>query len=109
MAARSCPGVPSIWCYKNRIYRGEITHKGDAYPGEHPAIVNKPLWDNVQVILAENRVKRATGSEARHPSLLVKGLRVEFATRQNREIFAENRECFLSNRDPSPPMNVRNC
>jgi len=25
---------------QNRIYRGEITHKGDAYPGEHPAIVD---------------------------------------------------------------------
>ena len=22
---------------QNRIYRGEITHKGNAYPGEHPA------------------------------------------------------------------------
>ena len=30
---------------QNRIYRGEITHKGNAYPGEHPAIVDKPLWD----------------------------------------------------------------
>jgi hypothetical protein len=56
---------------KNRIYRGEITHKGDAYPGEHPAIVDKPLWDQVQVIRGENRVSRATGSDAKHPSLLV--------------------------------------
>jgi site-specific DNA recombinase len=56
---------------QNRIYRGEITHKGNAYPGEHPAIVDKPLWDQVQAILAENRVNRATGSEAKHPSILV--------------------------------------
>jgi DNA invertase Pin-like site-specific DNA recombinase len=56
---------------KNRIYRGEITHKGDAYPGEHPAIVDKPLWDQVQVIRGENRVSRATGSDAKHPRLLV--------------------------------------
>ena len=56
---------------QNRIYRGEITHKGDGYPGEHPAIVDKPLWDQVQAILAENRVNRATGSDAKHPSLLV--------------------------------------
>ena len=46
---------------QNRIYRGEITHKGNAYPGEHPAIVEKPLWDEVQAVLAENRVDRATG------------------------------------------------
>ncbi len=56
---------------QNRIYRGEITHKGNAYPGEHPAIVDKPLWDQVQAILAENRVDRTTGSDAKHPSLLV--------------------------------------
>ena len=56
---------------QNRIYRGEITHKGNAYPGEHPAIVDKALWDQVQAILAENRVNRATGSDAKHPSLLV--------------------------------------
>jgi site-specific DNA recombinase len=55
---------------QNRIYRGEITHKGNAYPGEHPAMVERTLWDEVQAILAENRVDRATGSDARHPSLL---------------------------------------
>jgi len=55
---------------QNRIYRGEITHKGDAYPGEHPAIVDKALWDKVQSVLAENRVDRATGANAKYPSLL---------------------------------------
>ncbi len=55
---------------QNRIYRGEITHKGNAYPGEHPAIVEKPLWDDVQAVLAGNRVERATGANAKHPSLL---------------------------------------
>ena len=55
---------------QNRIYRGEITHKGNAYPGEHPAIVDKALWDEVQAMLAENRVDRATGSDAKQPSLL---------------------------------------
>jgi site-specific DNA recombinase len=55
---------------QNRIYRGEITHKGNAYPGEHPAIVEKPLWDEVQAVLTENRVDRAAGSDAKHPSLL---------------------------------------
>ena len=55
---------------QNRIYRGEITHKGDAYPGEHQPIVDKALWDEVQAVLAENRIDRATGSDAKHPSLL---------------------------------------
>jgi DNA invertase Pin-like site-specific DNA recombinase len=55
---------------QNRIYRGDITHKGNAYPGEHPAIVDRNLWDKVQAILAENRVDRATGADAKQPSLL---------------------------------------
>jgi site-specific DNA recombinase len=55
---------------QNRIYRGEITHKGNAYPGEHRAIVDKALWDKVQAVLAENRVDRAKGVDAKYPSLL---------------------------------------
>ena len=55
---------------QNRIYRGEITHKGNAYSGEHQPIVDKALWDEVQAVLAENRIDRATGSDAMHPSLL---------------------------------------
>ena len=55
---------------QNRIYRGEITHKGNSYPGEHPAIIEQPLWDEVQAVLAKNRIERATGVRAKHPSLL---------------------------------------
>ncbi|MGH6736341.1 MAG: recombinase family protein [Methyloceanibacter sp.] len=55
---------------QNRIYRGEITHKGSAYPGEHKAAVDQALWDKVQAVLAENRVDRATGADAKYPSLL---------------------------------------
>jgi hypothetical protein len=28
---------------KNRIYRGEVVHKGNVYPGEHPATVDEEL------------------------------------------------------------------
>ena len=55
---------------QNRIYRGEITHNGKSYPGEHPAIIEQPLWDQVQATLAKNRLERATGARAKHPSLL---------------------------------------
>ena len=47
---------------QNRIYRGEITHKGDVYPGEHQPIVDAPLFDQVEATLAENRTQRV----ARH-------------------------------------------
>jgi site-specific DNA recombinase len=55
---------------QNRIYRGEITHKGASYPGEHPAIVEQGLWDHVQAVLTENRIARATGTRAKQSSLL---------------------------------------
>jgi DNA invertase Pin-like site-specific DNA recombinase len=55
---------------QNRTYRGEATHKGNAYPGEHAAILEQPLWDAVQAVLAENRVQRATGANTKAPSLL---------------------------------------
>jgi site-specific DNA recombinase len=55
---------------QNRTYRGEATHKGNAYPGEHSAIVDKRLWDAVHAVLAENRVARASGANTKQPSLL---------------------------------------
>ena len=55
---------------QNRIYRGETTHKGNSFPGEHQAIIEQPLWDEVQAVLAKNRVERATGAHAKQPSLL---------------------------------------
>src|SRR5262249_54516195 len=54
---------------QNRLYLGEVTHKGQSHPGEHPAIVDKPLWEEVQTVLAANRVDRETGAHGRHPSL----------------------------------------
>jgi site-specific DNA recombinase len=55
---------------QNRIYRGEVTHWGKSYPGEHRAIIEQPLWDEVQAVLANNRIERATGARTKHPSLL---------------------------------------
>ena len=55
---------------QNRIYRGEIVHKENAYPGLHEAIIDEALWDEVQAALAVNRVERVTRSTAMAPSLL---------------------------------------
>jgi hypothetical protein len=55
---------------QNRIYRGEIIHQGKSYPGDHPAFIEKPLWDEVQAVLAANRIERTIGARIRHPSLL---------------------------------------
>ena len=55
---------------QNRIYRGEIVHKDQSYPGDHMAIVDQQLWDDVQQKLAANAVERATGGMAKSASLL---------------------------------------
>jgi hypothetical protein len=54
---------------QNRIYRGEIVHKGKSYPGEHEAIIDGPLWNDVQAILSGNRIDRAQGRTGHAPSL----------------------------------------
>ena len=55
---------------QNRIYRGEIVHKNQAYPGEHAPIIDADLWQEVQKTLAANRVDRGAGKGNHHLSLL---------------------------------------
>ena len=54
----------------NRVYLGEAVHKGTAYPGEHAAIIDQALWDNVHAILQESPRLRATNTRAQTPALL---------------------------------------
>jgi DNA invertase Pin-like site-specific DNA recombinase len=55
---------------QNRLYRGEIVHKGQSHPGEHTPIIDQPLWDAVQAQLNANSTERRSGTRTRQPSLL---------------------------------------
>src|SRR5438105_11757822 len=55
---------------QNRLYRGEIVHKEQSHPGEHPPIIDQPLWDAVQAQVACNAAQRNEGGKTRQPSLL---------------------------------------
>jgi site-specific DNA recombinase len=55
---------------RNRTYRGEIVHKGQSHPSEHPPIIDQPLWDAVQAQLASNSGGRNAGTRTHQPSLL---------------------------------------
>ena len=55
---------------KNPVYLGEICHKGNRYPGEHEAIVDRALWEKVQAMLEENRVSKKIGVGVENASLL---------------------------------------
>ena len=57
----------------NRAYIGEAVHKGESYPGEHEAIIDRETWDKVHAILKESPRKRAARTRAETPALL-KGL-----------------------------------
>jgi site-specific DNA recombinase len=45
---------PLATILKNRVYLGEINHRGKAYPGEHRAIIDPAMFDRVQATLAAN-------------------------------------------------------
>ena len=55
----------------NRIYRGMIVHKGNAYLGEHQPIVDEKLWDKVQAMLTSNACGSSRRRRNQSPSLLV--------------------------------------
>jgi site-specific DNA recombinase len=54
----------------NPIYIGEIAHKGVRYPGQHDAIVDRPVWDAVQEQLRENGAERGDRAGKVAPSPL---------------------------------------
>ena len=57
----------------NRVYIGEAVHKGTSYPGEHEAIIDRKLWDQVHAIMEGSPRTRAAGARAQTPAIL-KGL-----------------------------------
>ncbi len=54
----------------NPIYIGKIRHKGRVYEGEHEAIIDTELFDEVQAIFKRNRRDKSLGKRTRNPSLL---------------------------------------
>jgi hypothetical protein len=55
---------------RNRTYLGEIVHKGQSHRGEHPPIIDQPLWEAVQAQLAGHTTQRNPGTRTHQPRLL---------------------------------------
>ena len=53
-----------------RAYIGEVTHKGNIYPGEQEAIVPRVLWDQVQARLADGKAGDGAATTSGETSLL---------------------------------------
>ena len=60
---------------RNRIYLGELSHKGSWYPGVHPAIIDHGLWGQVHEILAKDGHTRSVETKIRsRTDALLRGL-----------------------------------
>jgi site-specific DNA recombinase len=60
----------------NPIYSGQIAHKGQLYPGQHPALIDTETWTAVRDQLATNATNHRRKADAAEPSLLA-GLLVD--------------------------------
>jgi DNA invertase Pin-like site-specific DNA recombinase len=61
---------PLAYLLKNRMYLGEINHGQTSYPGEHPALIDRTVFESAREILARNAA--ASGhSQSRSQALLV--------------------------------------
>ena len=56
---------PLAYLLKNRMYLGQINHGPNSYPGEHPAIIARDIFDAVQARLAS---QAAASGYRRSPS-----------------------------------------
>src|SRR5439155_18312076 len=54
----------------NPIYTGEIPHKGQLYPGQHPALIDADTWTAVRDRLTTNAANHRRKADAAEPSLL---------------------------------------
>ncbi|NWG38965.1 MAG: recombinase family protein [Hydrogenophilaceae bacterium] len=60
---------------RNRIYLGELSHKGNWYPGAHPPIIEQALWDKVHAVLAKGGHARSVETKIRsRTDALLRGL-----------------------------------
>jgi site-specific DNA recombinase len=55
---------------QNVTYIGQVAHRGQAYPGQHEAIIEQSVFEKAQAILTENRRKQKNGQGAQECSLL---------------------------------------
>jgi DNA invertase Pin-like site-specific DNA recombinase len=60
----------------NPIYTGQIAHKGELHPGQHPALIDDESWSTVRDQLAANTSDHRRKAKAAEPSLLA-GLLVD--------------------------------
>src|SRR5450631_4353233 len=59
--------------FSNPIYIGQIAHKGVVHEGQHPAIVDRKLWDRVQQRLEEHLAAKTQRRDRQSTNALLTG------------------------------------
>jgi hypothetical protein len=60
---------------RNRLYLGELSHKGSWHPGAHPALIDLRVWDEVHEVLARDAHARSVDTKIRsRTDALLRGL-----------------------------------
>ncbi|MBT4086052.1 MAG: recombinase family protein [Alphaproteobacteria bacterium] len=54
----------------NPLYVAMVPHKGNLWPGQHEAIIEQKVWDDVQQMLSGNAVDRSSSKNHKAPFLL---------------------------------------
>ena len=54
----------------NPVYTGKMVHFSKVFPGQHPAIINQALWDEVQAKMVDNKQSFEQRPKAASDSLL---------------------------------------
>jgi DNA invertase Pin-like site-specific DNA recombinase len=55
---------------QNPIYIGEVRHRDERYPAQHPAIIDREQFDRVQALIASRGRKHSMRMDAEHINLL---------------------------------------
>lgn len=95
---------------RNPVYIGQISHKGQVYPGNHPAIIDLPLWQQVQERLEANRQghKTRTTTQSRY---LLTGLVFDaegnrFTGSHSRKNGSRSYRYYVQQTEAGPPMRI---
>ncbi|PLX35626.1 MAG: hypothetical protein C0605_09190 [Hyphomicrobiales bacterium] len=56
---------------RNPIYAGRVQHKGKCYPGQHDAIIDQRIWDDVQRQLDQQAPKRQSAHNVQQACLFI--------------------------------------
>lgn len=58
----------------SRVYLGEIGHDGNIYPGQHKAIIDRQLWDEVNKLIKMHAPKRVNPKREVKHAFILQGL-----------------------------------